>query len=164
VLLPDYRPLLLPFGWELGPRTWSQSPGLGGRAQLSGLKLLGHGTHRFLTIAQWLVRLSAYPQPMEQYCQLSRHGNHRSFLGIFSSSLCKLQSPSPQIAVFSKRSQNVVRSLHHHRAQIPIPFFADFLLWFALPGVPAARSQPQKTTYLATLRGGARCAPAAGSR
>ncbi len=27
------------FGWELGPRTWSQSPGLGGRAQLFRLKL-----------------------------------------------------------------------------------------------------------------------------
>src|ERR1700730_1221324 len=27
------------FGLELGPRTWSQSPGLGGRAQLFGLKL-----------------------------------------------------------------------------------------------------------------------------
>src|SRR5260370_31031908 len=89
---------------------------------------------------------------MEQYCQLSSHGNYRSFLGIFSSSLCKLQSPSPQITVFSKRSKNVMRSLHHHRSQIPVSFFADFLLWFALPGVPTARSQPQKTTYLATLR------------
>src|SRR3984893_7208903 len=88
---------------------------------------------------------------MEQYCQLSSHGNYHSFLGIFSSSLCKLQSPSPQITVFSKRSQNVMRSLHHHRAEIPVSFFADFLLWFALPGVPAARSQPQKTTYLATF-------------
>src|ERR1700730_16613727 len=29
---------------------------------------------------------------------------------------------------------------------------ADALLWFALSGVPAARSQPQKTTYLATLQ------------
>src|SRR5712664_4509369 len=89
---------------------------------------------------------------MEQYCQLSGHGNYRSFLGIFSSSLRKLPSPSPQITVFSKRPQNVMRSLHHHRSQIPVSFFADALLWFALPGVPAARSQPQKTTYLATLQ------------
>jgi len=37
---------------------------------------------------------------MQQYCQLSSHGNYRSLLGIFS-------------------------------------FFADFLLWFTLPGVPA---------------------------
>jgi hypothetical protein len=89
---------------------------------------------------------------MEQYCQLSSHGNYRSFLGIFSSSLCKLQSPSPQITVFSKRPQNVMRSLHHHRSQIPVSFFADFLLWLALPGVSPARSQPQKTTDRATLR------------
>src|SRR6267378_2963771 len=60
-------------------------------------------------------------------------------LGIFSSSLCKLPSPSPQITVFSKRSQNVVCSLHHHRSQIPVSFLADFLLWFALTGVPPAR-------------------------
>jgi hypothetical protein len=46
----------------------------------------GHSPHRFLAIAQWFVHLSAYPQPMEQYRQLSSHGNCRSFLGIFSSS------------------------------------------------------------------------------
>src|SRR6266581_2905143 len=83
---------------------------------------------------------------------LPAFGNYRSFLGIFSSSLRKLPPPSPQITVFSKRPQNVVRPLHHHRSQIPVSFFADFLLWFALPGVPAARSQPQKTTDLATPR------------
>src|SRR3984957_3605374 len=103
-------------------------------------KSLGHFPHRFLTIAQWFVHLAAYPEPMEQDRQLSSHGHHRSLLGIFSSSRRKFQSPSPQIAVFSKRSQNIVRSLHHHRAQIPVSFFADPLLWFALPRVPAARS------------------------
>jgi len=50
---------------------------------------LGHSAHRFLAIAQWFVHLSAHPQPMQQYRQLSRHGNHRSFLNILSSSLCK---------------------------------------------------------------------------
>src|ERR1700733_1054844 len=94
---------------------------------------LGRLPHRFLAIAQWFVHLSAYPQPVQQYCQLSSHGHHGSLLGIFSSSLRKLPSPSPQIAVFSKRSQNVVRSLHQHRAQIPVSFFADPLLRFALP-------------------------------
>src|ERR1700733_7003761 len=100
---------------------------------------LGRGAHRFLAIAQWFVHLSAHPQPMQQYCQLSRHGHYRSFLGIFSSSLCQLPSPSPQITVFSQWPQNVVRSLHHHGAQIPVSFLADFLLWLALPRVPAAR-------------------------
>src|SRR6266481_2154985 len=101
---------------------------------------LGHFPHRFLAIAQWFVHLSAYPQPMQQDRQLSCHGHDRSLLGIFPSSLRKLASPSPQITVFSKRSQNVVRSLHHHRAQVPVSFFADALLWFTLPRVPAARS------------------------
>jgi hypothetical protein len=52
--------------------------------------LLGHFPHRFLTIAQWFVHLSAYPQPMQQHRQLSSHGHHGSLLGIFSSSLRKL--------------------------------------------------------------------------
>src|SRR6202140_2604700 len=85
---------------------------------------LGHFPHHFLTIAQWFVHLSAYPQPMQQYRQFSSHGHHGSLLGIFPSSPRQLQSPSPQITVFSKRPQNVVRSLHHHRAQIPVSFFA----------------------------------------
>jgi hypothetical protein len=89
---------------------------------------------------------------MQQYCQLSSHGNYRSLLSILSSSLCKLPSPSPQITVFSKRPQNVMRALHHHRSQIPVSLFADALLWFALPGVPPARSQSQKTTDRATLQ------------
>src|SRR5580765_8152742 len=51
---------------------------------------LRHGPQRFLAIAQWFVHLSAYPQPMQQYRQLSSHGNHRSFLGIFPAALRKL--------------------------------------------------------------------------
>ena len=101
---------------------------------------LSHCAHRFLAIAQWFVHLSAHPQPMQEYRQLSRYGNHRSFLGIFPSSLGKPQSPSPQITVLSKRSENVVCSLHHHRSQIAVSFFADTHLGFAVAGVPAARS------------------------
>src|SRR5580704_7696133 len=41
--------------------------------------------------------------------------------------------------------------LHHHRSQIPVSFFADFLLWFAFAGVPTPRSQPQKATDGTTL-------------
>jgi hypothetical protein len=58
----------------------------------------------------------------------------------FSSALRKFQSPSAQITVCSKRPQYVMRSLHHHRSQIPVSFFADALLWLALPGVPPLTS------------------------
>src|SRR5580658_1305500 len=119
----------------------SWAPGLS-RSHLGSavrIETLSHCPHRLLTIAQGFVHLSAHPQAMEQYCQLARHGHYRSLLGIFSSSLRKLQPPSPQITVFSKRSQYVVRPLHHHGAQIPVSFFADFLLWLALPRVPASR-------------------------
>jgi hypothetical protein len=152
VLLPDNRPLFPPLGG-------SWAPGLSRSHLDSAVELgcpdrnsLGHCPHRFRAIAQWFVHLSAYPQPMEQYRQLSSHGHYRSLVGIFSSSLRKLPSPSPQITVFSKRPQNVMRSLHHHRSQIPVSGFADTLLRLALPGVPPARFQPQKTTYLATLQ------------
>src|SRR4029077_1802579 len=125
----------------------SRAPGLSRSHLDSAVELgssechsLGHFPHRFLTIAQGFVYLSPYPQPMQQNRQLSSHGHHRSLLGIFPFSLRKLQPPSPQITVFSKRSQNVVRSLHHHRAQIPVSFFANALLGFALARVPAARS------------------------
>src|SRR5258705_320896 len=81
---------------------------------------------------------------MEQYCQLSSHGNYRSFLGIFSSSLCKLQSPSPQITVFSKRSQNVMRSLHHHRSQIPSPSLLIFFCGSLSPEFLRPGRNPRK--------------------
>src|ERR1700674_4757277 len=48
---------------ELGCRDWNS---------------LGHFPHHFLTIAQGFVRLSAYPQPMQQSRQLSSHGHHGS--------------------------------------------------------------------------------------
>src|ERR1019366_10195676 len=125
----------------------SRAPGLSRSHLDSAVELgcpdrnsLGHFPHRFLAIAQWFVHLSAYPQSMQQYRQLSSHCHDGSLLGIFSSSLRKLPSPSPQITVFSKRSPNFAGPLHHHRAQIPVSFFADALLWFALPRVPAARS------------------------
>src|SRR2546430_1788128 len=38
---------------------------------------LGHRAHRFLAIAQWFVHLSTHPQPMQEYRQLSSHGNHQ---------------------------------------------------------------------------------------
>jgi hypothetical protein len=90
VLLPENRPLFPPF-------RGSRAPGLSRSHLDSAVEFgsserhsLGHFPHRFLTIAQWFVHLSAYPQPMQQYRQLSSHGHDGSLLGIFSSSLRKL--------------------------------------------------------------------------
>jgi hypothetical protein len=47
---------------------------------------------------------------MEQHCQLSSHGNYRSLLGIFPSSLRKLQPPSPQITFPVRVYQTYVSS------------------------------------------------------
>ena len=88
VLLPDYRPLFSPFR-----ESWA--PGLSRSHPDSAVKLgywdklSGCCAHRFLGIPQWFVHLAAYPQPMQQHRQLSCHGHHRSFLGVFPSSLGK---------------------------------------------------------------------------
>jgi hypothetical protein len=59
---------------------------------------------------------------MQQHRQLSRRRNHGSFLPILPATLRQLQTPTAQIAVRSKRPQNVVRSLHQQRSQIRIAF------------------------------------------
>src|SRR5258708_38511550 len=76
---------------------------------------LGHCVFHFVVVPQWFIYFSAHPQLMEQNSQLSSHGNDGSFLGILSSALGKPQSPSPQITVLSKRTENIVRALHHQR-------------------------------------------------
>jgi hypothetical protein len=90
VLLPDDRSLFpVCFGrsWASGlSRSYLDSVV---ELSCSDRNSLGHGAHRFSAIAQWFVHLSAYPQPMEQYRQLSSYRDHHSFLGIVSSSLCK---------------------------------------------------------------------------
>src|ERR1019366_9116190 len=71
-------------------------------------------------VAQGFIDLTAHPQLVEQDGQLPSHGDDRSFLGIASSSLGEFQSPSAQIAVLSKRSQNVVRALHHQGSEVSV--------------------------------------------
>jgi hypothetical protein len=43
--------------------------------------------HHFVVVPQWFIDFSAHPQLVKQYCQLPRHRNDGSFLGILSSSL-----------------------------------------------------------------------------
>jgi hypothetical protein len=71
---------------EAGPGTW--------RSHLISAVELGcsnptlrHCAHHFVVVPQWFIDLSTYPQLMKQHSQLPRHGYHRSFLGILSSSL-----------------------------------------------------------------------------
>ena len=90
-------------------------------------------------MAQRFVSLSTHPQTMQQDRQLSRGRDHGSFLAILSATLRQLQAPAPQIAVRSKRSQNVVRTLHQQRSQIRITFLADVQLRLALPRVSPSR-------------------------
>lgn len=68
-----------------------------------------------LAVAQRVINLAAYPQPMQQHRQLSRHGHNRTLLCILPSSRRQLQPPPAQITIFSKRSQDVVRPLYHQR-------------------------------------------------
>src|SRR5580698_9702269 len=86
-----------------------------------------------LAVVQWLVHFSAYPQAMEQHRQLSRSGHDGALLPASAAALGQLQPPTPQIAVHTKRSQNVLRSLHQQRPQVGIAFLADVQLRLALP-------------------------------
>jgi hypothetical protein len=66
-----------------------------------------------------------------------------AFLPVSASTLGQLQAPAPQSAVRPKRSQNVLRTLHHRGAQIGISFRTDVHLRLALPRVSPPRLQPQ---------------------
>jgi hypothetical protein len=62
-------------------------------------------------IPQRFVYFSAHPQLVQQHRQLSGHRHHSAFLGIAASPLGQFQPPSPQVAIFPKRPQDVVRAL-----------------------------------------------------
>jgi hypothetical protein len=64
-------------------------------------------------------------QLVKQYGQLPCYRHDRPFFGIRPSSFSQLQSPAPQITVFSKACQNVVRALHQHRSLITVALLAD---------------------------------------
>jgi hypothetical protein len=112
VLPPVCRPLL-PSRDGSWARPLTQSPGLGAGARCfpaMNLKLCGCRQLHRSAVAQRFVGLSAHPQAMQQHGQLSCGRDHRSFLPILAATLRQLQTPTPQIAVRSKRPQNVVRS------------------------------------------------------
>jgi hypothetical protein len=119
--LPDYRPLFPTFSVRVGPPlvavTWTRRLS----SVVSDRNSLGYCPHRLLAIAQWFVHLSAYPQAMQPYRQLSSYGNHGSFLGIFSSSLRKFPSPSPQITLFPKRPQHFGERVRRTIKRLGVP-------------------------------------------
>ncbi len=82
-----------------------------------------------VAVAQRFVHLSTHPQPMQQDRQLACRGNHGSLLPILPAPLGQFQAPPSQIAVRSKRAQNVVRTLHQQRSQIGIAFLAILSPW-----------------------------------
>jgi hypothetical protein len=104
-------------GPGLGRSHLNSAVELGCRAQtlfLPGFSLC-RWAHRLPAVAQRFVHLAAYPQSMQQHRQLARDRYHRSFLGVFPSSLRQLEPPAPQITILSKRSQNVMGPLHQKR-------------------------------------------------
>src|SRR5579864_3163738 len=142
VLPSDWRPVVL----LLESRTWArpltQSPELGlGLCLFSSwndfdfcfrlFALRGCRHCRSPAVVQWFVRFSAYPQMMQQPCQLSGGRHDGSLLPASSATLGQFQAPAPEITVHTERTQNVLRSLHQKRSQIGIAFFADMQLRLA---------------------------------
>ena len=64
------------------------------------------------------VDFSTDPQPMQQHRQFASRRNDGPFLSLLAAALGQLQTPSSQIAVSSKRAEDVVRSLHQQGSQI----------------------------------------------
>jgi hypothetical protein len=93
-------------------------------------------------IPERFVHFSAHPQLVQQHRQLPGHRHHSALLGIAASPLGQLQPPSTQVAIFPKRSQDVVRALYHQRSQVPVSFLADVELRLAVAGVPPPWTQP----------------------
>src|ERR1700757_5538206 len=107
-------------------------------------------------MAFWLLRSGSYTSLLT-HKRCSSIASFRAtattarFLAFFPPRAASFSPPSPQITVFSKGSQDVVRSLHQHGSQITVSFFADAHLRLALTGVPAPGAQTKKTADLATL-------------
>jgi len=102
-------------------------------------------------IPERFVHLSAHPQLVQQHGQLPGHRHHSTLLGIAASPLGQLQSPPPQVAIFPKRAQDIVRALHHHRSQVAVSFLADVELRLAVAGVPPPWTQPYITAQVPAL-------------
>src|SRR5882724_9402882 len=141
VLPPVSRPLFPSLRWKLGQaiNAVTGTRRLGFVLPIHESELCRRRQHGRTAIPQRFVHFSADPQAMQQHRQLSCSSNHHSFLPILSAPLGQLQPPAPQIAVYAKRSQDVVRSLYQQGSQIRIALLADVQLRFALPRVAPPR-------------------------
>src|SRR5579863_8297493 len=69
--------------------------------------------HGYLVaVVQRLIHFSTHPQPMQQHGELSRRRNHGSLFPVLAATLRQFQTPAPQVAVRSKRTKNMVCTLH----------------------------------------------------
>src|SRR5438309_7730001 len=149
--------LIIDLSFHLKDRSWArrltQSPELGVLAfdfpfPEMFLFLCCDRQRTLRAVVQRFVHFSAYPQVMQQHCQLACRGDDGSFLPVPASTLGQLQTPAPQIAVRAKRAENVLCTLHQKRSQIGIALLADVHLGLALARVPASWLQAQVATRL----------------
>ena len=105
--------------------------------------------YRFLGIVQRFIYFPTHPQPVQQYRQLSSHCHHRPLLCSSRPVLLRqLQTPSPQIAVFSKRSDDVVCTVHQQSPQSFIAGLRDSQLRILLSRLPLLRPQTHITAHV----------------
>src|SRR5581483_10769418 len=71
--------------------------------------LCGCGSDHSAAVVQRFVHFSTHPQVMQQHCQLSCGGHDGPLLGVSSAPLGQLQTPAPEIAVHTERSQDMLR-------------------------------------------------------
>lgn len=101
---------------------------------------------RWMSMPQRFVHLSGNPQMVQEHGELPGHGNDRSLSSAATSALGNGEPPAPQVAVLAKRTENIVRRLHHQSPQVAIPVLANSHLWIAGPGLMLLRSQSENNT------------------
>jgi hypothetical protein len=83
---------------------------------------------------------------MEQYSQFACQSYDSSFLGILPSSFSDLQSPTTQVAVFTKGSQYVVSTMYEEPAKIAVTSLGDMELWIMFAGLILFRDKSKTRT------------------
>src|SRR5688500_8448082 len=68
-------------------------------------------------VAQRHVRFSADPKSVKEDGRLSGHSDFCPLPCLLSPSLCELQSPPSQVAVFPEGTKLIVRRVHQHASE-----------------------------------------------
>ena len=97
------------------------------------------------------INFPRHPQPMQQHRKLTRYRHYRPLFGILPPSGSQGQTPTPQIAVRTKRPQDILTASDQKPPQKFVPCFGDPQLTIALARLVHTRSQAQIRPHRSAL-------------